>query len=57
MKKFIEAYRHFKNIKSIGNYRICWMHTSDGNGFWCCIEFFDDEIEKIDKSKCEICVY
>lgn len=57
MEKFIEAYRHFKNIKSIGYYRFCWIPMSNGNGLWSCIEFFDDELEKIDKCKCEICVY
>ena len=57
MKKLIEAYRHFKNIKSIGDYRFCWIPMSNGNGLWSCIEFFDDELEKIDKCKCEICVY
>ena len=54
MKKFIEAYRHFINIKSIGDYRFCWIPMSNGNGLWSCIEFFDDELEKIDKCKCEI---
>lgn len=64
MKKFIEAYRLFKNLKSIDihfksikEYRFCWINTSNGNGLWAGIVFSDDELERINKNIWEIYVY
>jgi hypothetical protein len=57
METFIEAYRHFKAMRSIifgQSYRFCWIPINNGNGLWQTIEFFDDEIAKIDINKVQI---
>ena len=57
MEKFIESFKHFKKIKFMGDYRLCWIPMKNGNGLWSVIELFDEELPKIDKNKVEICVY
>lgn len=57
MKSFLEKYKDFKYIKNtvIGDYyRFCWIPLKDGKGIWSIIEFFDDELPKIDKNKVEV---
>lgn len=57
MNNFITIFRQYESFKESGflDYRICWFPLGkDGNGLWELIQFFDDEIEKIDPNKCEI---
>ncbi len=57
MKKFIIEYRHFKTMKSIfsgGSYRFCWMPLKKGNGIFITMEFYDDELPKLDPNKVQI---
>jgi hypothetical protein len=56
MKKFLEEYKSYKQFKRWSQYyRFCWIPVGkEGYGIWSIIEFFDDELDKIDKNKCEI---
>ena len=57
MKKFLERYKDYKRMKAsvFGDYyRLCWIPMKNGNGLWSVIEFFDDELPKLDKNKCEV---
>ncbi|MBN4061696.1 hypothetical protein JYU20_00680 [Bacteroidales bacterium AH-315-I05] len=55
MKKFIEVFRRFRAIKPYGDYRLCWLPMYDnGEGIYSVMEFFDEELPKIDKKKIEI---
>jgi hypothetical protein len=57
METFIQAYRHFKTMRSSifgKSYRFCWIQLNNGNGVYSTIEFFDDEIAKIDINKVQI---
>jgi hypothetical protein len=55
MNNFTGAYKNYKSLKNIGSYRLCWIPLNDiGLGIYSVIEFFDEEISKIDKNKCEI---
>jgi len=59
VNKFIESYRSFKNIKAIfSSYRFCWIPFKDGsgNGIYSSIEFFDEEIAKLDNNKIQLIV-
>lgn len=58
MKNFIETYRRFKELQPLGCYRLCYIPIGkDGNGFYNVIEFFDEELNKLDKNKVEIIVF
>ncbi len=57
MKKFITAYKRFLALKQIGEYRLCWIQLDEkGNGIYSVIEFFDDELSKIDKNKIDLII-
>jgi len=56
MKTFLARYRNFKELrKYFPSYRFCWFPLDEkGNGIYSCIEFFDEELDKIDPNKVEI---
>ncbi len=57
MHKFIKAYKDYIKVKQYGDYRFCWIPIDEkGNGIYSTIEFFDEEIEKIDIEKCELLI-
>lgn len=57
MKKFINNYKHFRNIQALGDYRLCWIPMDNkGNGMYSVIEFFDEELDKIDSRKVELLI-
>ena len=53
MKTFIEAATHFIMMRRFGDYRLCWVPQINK---YSVIEFFDEEIELLDKNKIEIVV-
>lgn len=58
MEKFIKAYKAYINLKKYSPYyRFCWIPYDNCLGLYSSIEFFDDEINKIDKKKCEIILF
>jgi len=57
MEKFLEAYKMFRDIKSgwLGtSYRFCWIPFPNGSGMYTSIEFYDEELPKLDPNKIEI---
>ena len=56
MKKFINAYKRFKQLNMFGTYKFCWIpiDNNTGEGTYSCIEFFDINLSLIDINKCEI---
>ena len=55
MEKFTEAYKHYLEMKPLGDYRFCWIPINDkGNGYYSVIEFYDDELIKLDPKKIQV---
>lgn len=53
MKKFSETIKHFLAIRQYGYYRLCWIPRAN---IYSVIEFFDDELHKIDPKKVELLI-
>lgn len=56
MEKFKEAVFRWKQMKGLGDYRLCWVpfHDGNGRGLYSVIEFFGEELHRIDKNKIQI---